>query len=577
MMKTKIDDLISILELQKRITLEKASIEFKWNYKSLEKVLRALDKVGVVKLNYPLNLFQKPSVEILRHPVFKEEVEVTGKLVEQYIVKGLSGHISAHVSIILSETEKRPFYDIYIPEVTPETRSYFEFIKNEVSRMMPVGSSEKAKEEAENEFKTRHGLIAQVLEKDLSPDKNMVDALCGILLREMYGLGEIDVLMADNWLEEIVINSSNNPILVYHRKYGWLKTNIKLKNEEEIENYSSQVARKIGKQISLLNPILDAHLASGDRVNATIFPISTNGNTLTLRLFAKNPWTIVSFLDSKQNAMSLDMAALLWQAIHYEMNILVGGGTASGKTSALNSIISLIPPYQRIVTIEDTRELLLPSYQWNWVPLVTRAPNPEGLGEVSMLDLVVNSLRMRPDRIVMGEIRRKKEAEVLFEAMHTGHSVYATLHADTGAQIIKRLIEPPIELPPSEVEDVHLVLVQYRDRRKNLRRTLEISEVVSGPSGPELNKLYLWRPRTDDFQIVKPPRRYMEHLNLHTGMTEKDILADQVEKKMVLKWMLDNKLNQVEDVGKVMNHYYSDTDVLLKSIEKKMTPDKVFV
>ncbi len=192
-----------------------------------------------------------------------------------------------------------------------------------------------------------------------------------------------------------------------------------------------------------------------------------------------------------------------------------------------------------------------------------------------MLDLVVNSLRMRPDRIVMGEIRRKNEAEVLFEAMHTGHSVYATLHADTGAQLIKRLIEPPIEVPPSEVEDVHLVLVQYRDRRKNLRRTLEISEVISGPNGPDLNRLYLWRPRTDEFQAVKPPRRYMEHLNLHTGMTEKEIIEDQMSKRKVLKWMLDNNLGQVEEVGKTMNVYYSDADSLLKSVEKKAKPDKV--
>jgi Flp pilus assembly CpaF family ATPase len=152
---------------------------------------------------------------------------------------------------------------------------------------------------------------------------------------------------------------------------------------------------------------------------------------------------MVSYLKKQNNSMSYEMAALLWQAIQFEMNIIIAGGTASGKTSALNGLLALVQPFQRIVTIEDTRELMLPSFQWNWVPLVTRQPNPEGAGEVTMLDLVVNSLRMRPDRIVMGEIRRKKEAEVLFEAIHTGHSVYATIHADTGSQVIKRLIEPP--------------------------------------------------------------------------------------------------------------------------------------
>lgn len=575
MLNTKIDDLISFLKDRKRMTLENASKDLKWNYKSLEKIVSALDKVGILKVSYPINIFQKPWVELSILPKQMEENQIGGKLVEQYVITGLKGHISAHVSVVLPEKEGSLFYNVNIPQVSSETRAYFEFLKNDISRITPVGSIEKAKEGAEKEFQVEHELIAKVLDADLQPEKQYTSTLCGILIREMYGLGEIDVLMADNWLEEIVINSSNNPILVYHRKHGWMKTNIKPQSEEEIENYSSQIARKIGKQISLLNPILDAHLGSGDRVNATLFPISTNGNTITLRLFARNPWTIVSFIDPAQKALSVDMAAILWQAVHYEMNVLVGGGTASGKTSALNSVVSLIPPYQRIVTIEDTRELLLPSYQWNWVPLVTRAPNPEGLGEVSMLDLVVNSLRMRPDRIVMGEIRRKKEAEVLFEAMHTGHSVYATLHADTGAQIIKRLIEPPIEVPASEIEDIHLVMVQYRDRRRNIRRTLEISEVAPGPTGPELNRLYIWRARSDEFQTVKSPRRYVEHLNLHTGMTEKEIAQDQIDKKSVLKWMLDNKLSQVEDVGRVMNVYYADSASLLKAIEKKAKPDKI--
>ena len=245
------------------------------------------------------------------------------------------------------------------------------------------------------------------------------------------------------------------------------------------------------------------------------------------------------------------------------------------NTSALNAIVSLVPNFQRVISIEDTRELALPSYQWNWIPLVTRPANPEGLGEITMLDLVVNALRMRPDRIVMGEIRRKREAEVLFEAMHTGHSVYATMHADTGSQVIKRLIEPPIEVPASQVEDVHLIMVQYRDRRKNIRKTLEISEVALGPSGPELNHIYNWRPRVDQFQLVRPPRRYIEQMNLHTGMTEKEINEDQEEKKSILNWMYEQRLHQIEDVGAIMKIYYSDKDSLLKAVEKKLSPTKV--
>jgi flagellar protein FlaI len=269
------------------------------------------------------------------------------------------------------------------------------------------------------------------------------------------------------------------------------------------------------------------------------------------------------------------MAALLWQAMQYEMNVLVAGGTASGKTSALNGLVALVQPYQRIVTIEDTRELILPSYQWNWVPLVTRMPNPEGMGEVTMLDLLVNSLRMRPDRIVMGEIRRKNEAEVLFEAMHTGHSVYSTIHADTGSQVLKRLIEPPIEVPESEVEDLHLILVQYRDRRKNIRRTLELSEVVTGAGGPELNRIYNWKPRDDTFQYVKAPHRYMQELNLHTGFSESECNQDLKDKATILTWMEKNNLEHIEDVGRVMKLFYAEPETIVGAAEKGTPASKV--
>jgi flagellar protein FlaI len=476
----------------------------------------------------------------------------------------------ATVSIFHSEQERRPAYHITLPNISEYTRAYVDMVKAEVAR-----EAKSVIDENMQDFELRKSLVQKIIERDLKPEKKESDLLVRIVLNEMYGLGEIEALISDSRLEEIVINAANLPVSVYHRKHGWLKTNISMKNEENTENYAEQIARKVGRQISLLNPILDAHLSTGDRVNATLFPISTRGNTITLRLFARNPWTMVSYLKKEQNAMSVEMAAFLWQALHYEMNIIVAGGTASGKTSALNGMLALMPPFQRIVTIEDTRELMLPSYQWNWVPLVTRMPNPEGLGEVTMLDLVVNALRMRPDRIVMGEIRRKREAEVLFEAMHTGHSVYATMHADTGTQVIKRLIDPPIEVPSSEVEDVNLLLIQYRDRRRNIRRTLEISEVVPGVEMPELNRIYTWKPRTDTFQMVKVPHKHIEKMNLHTGMTEKEVMDDQMDKMEVLKWMAKNNLDDIDSVGKVMQIYYSETDEVVSAAKKGLNPSKV--
>jgi len=208
----------------------------------------------------------------------------------------------------------------------------------------------------------------------------------------------------------------------------------------------------------VLDPLLDAHLITGDRANATLFPISGRGNTITIRRFRRDPWTVTDLIKNKTT--SSEVMALIWMGMQYELNLILSGGTGSGKTSFLNVCLPFIQPNHRILSIEDTRELSLPSFL-HWIPMTTREPNPEGKGAVEMLDLLVNSLRMRPDRIIVGEVRRQREAEVMFEAMHTGHSVYTTLHANTADETIRRLVNPPIEVPTTMLEAVHLNVVMY--------------------------------------------------------------------------------------------------------------------
>ncbi|MBU0532413.1 type II/IV secretion system ATPase subunit [Candidatus Micrarchaeota archaeon] len=575
MLTTRIDEMVNLIRKKKKINFYEIARELSWSENSVEKIALVLEKAGLAQTHYPVDMVRRPWVAIRETEEKKKEESKKEKALEKYDIAGREGRIKGTVMIVYSEAEKRPVYNITLPEISVYTKVYLEHVKVEASKTLALEVVEKGKEESTARFERRHQVIFDIIQNDLGPEDGILEILAGIAINEMFGLGEMEALIGDERLEEVIINSTQVPISVYHRKYGWLKTNIEVKSEEDTENYAAQIARKVGRQISLLNPILDARLSSGDRANATLYPISSYGNTLTMRLFSKNPWTIISFLKKEANTMTTEMAALLWQAMQYEMNVVIAGGTASGKTSALNGLLALIQPFQRIVTIEDTRELSLPTYQWNWVPLVTRPPNPEGYGEVTMLDLVVNSLRMRPDRIIMGEIRRKQEAEVLFEAMHTGHSVYATIHADTGPQVIKRLIEPPIEVPASEVEDIHLLLVQYRDRRKNIRRTLEISEVVPGVDKPDINRIYNWKPRTDSFEMVKQPHRYTEEMNLHTGMTEKEIKADQKNKVNILQWMVKNNIDTVEDVGKIMKIYYADESVILKAANKGVPFSKV--
>jgi flagellar protein FlaI len=295
---------------------------------------------------------------------------------------------------------------------------------------------------------------------------------------------------------------------------------------------------------------MDAHLKTGDRVNATLQPISSKGNTITIRKFAVRPWTITDFI--KTNVVSYEAAALLWMAVQNELSIIVTGGTASGKTSMLNVISNFFPPNQRIISIEDTRELQLPNIL-HWVPMETRLPNPEGKGGISMLDLIVNSLRMRPDRIVVGEIRRKREAEVLFEAMHTGHSVYGTLHANNVRETITRLTSPPIDLPKPILSALSLIVVQHINRRTGKRRTLQIAEVL--PNG-DANVLMQLNAQKDILEKINEPIAMMETLNLYTGFSKDEIKKDLKEKIEILDWLVKKNISDVNKIGLIVSKYY---------------------
>ncbi|MEM7826404.1 MAG: ATPase, T2SS/T4P/T4SS family [Candidatus Aenigmatarchaeota archaeon] len=1006
------------------------------------------------------------------------------EIIESYKVN--SEGIEANVSI-KKTSDFVLSYELKFPEIGTGTSVLLDKIRAMLLIEIPIKPTELVDiASIENLKKKFFEKGLEILKKEMPyVDEKTQKYLVGSLMQEMFGLGKIEFLLADPNLEEVVINGSKEFVWVYHKKYGWLKTNLKIDQENEILNYANNIGRKVGRQITLLNPLMDAHLPTGDRVNATLFPISTCGNTITIRKFRRSPWTITDFIENK--TLNYEVAALIWLAIQYEMNMIVAGGTASGKTSLLNVFMSFIPPNQRIVSIEDsvsgeeeiiikdasgikklkimelfetrkddefvpkdmevlsmnkdgkiefrrvkkvmrhktskplylielasgkeikvtgdhslfalsndlkiqpievkklkigsfiatprllpfegnlkyldlyeifkdskvffkgeklkeflnskegraflieniptnlrskrrdyrkkgflnakltkilvenkkiskeeltifkgksnfpvkfeidrdfafllgcwvgdgcygknsviftisdkeflarlenfckkyglevkkhsdgfsfminssllkdlmvnlgfvgdsftkkiptivfhfpeelkkeflkglfsaegwvrrnevslvtysedlakdlqtlllnfgivlrkkkckdkmnktffecristqtflnifkekinfeqtekrnkleriikeishsssdiiplpksiykelkhilklkeklspnywkswhrgylisnigrdylrnliqeniqdiekinnpingseliklvmndifwdkiisikkienfgyvydlsveenenfvcnniiahnTRELQLPDFL-HWVPLTTREPNPEGLGEVTMLNLLVNSLRMRPDRIIVGEIRRAREAEVLFEAMHTGHSVYATLHADTAEQALKRLINPPINVPESVIEALHLIAVAFRDRRLGIRRLFQLSEILPGSEkrGPQVNTLYRWKPLKDEILKENDSYRLVEEIRMHTGMSDEEIKENLEEKVKILKWFVKKQVKDLNSLGRLIAIYYSSPELISKAAEKNEDFEKV--
>ncbi|MEO0282060.1 MAG: CpaF/VirB11 family protein, partial [candidate division WOR-3 bacterium] len=242
-------------------------------------------------------------------------------------------------------------------------------------------------------------------------------------------------------------------------------------------------------------------------------------------------------------------------------------------TSFLNALMFFVPPNNRIISIEDTRELRLPDFL-HWVPLTTREPNAEGKGQVDMLDLLVNSLRMRPDRIVVGEIRKERQAEVLFEAMHTGHSVYSTVHADTAEQTFKRLTNPPINIPEALLDALDLAVVMYRDRRTGRRRVYQIAEFMPD-SKNKVNVLFSWNAAKDNFVKTQKKLKFLEKIKMHTGMSNSEIDKIIKERGKILNWMVKNNVNNVNGVGKIIAEYYMDPKNILKIAEKNEKPEKI--
>ncbi|MFA6213804.1 MAG: type II/IV secretion system ATPase subunit [Candidatus Micrarchaeia archaeon] len=501
-----------------------------------------------------------------KSPLKKSLEEKVEQVLESYILA--DGSLTAGVRIVRLKGTRLPTYMLDAPKIEAGTAAVLKEIQPELLKKVSISTQEALNIKMAEQLKAKFLETGMQLIKSNIPHlpAGKVEMIARRMIQEMLGLGDIDFLLRDEQIEEICINSSAQPVWIYHRKYGWIRSNLVMESEGQIWNYASGIARGVGRQITNKTPLLDAYISSGDRVNATISPISYFGNTITIRKFARKPWSITDYMRTK--TITPEVAALLWLAMQYETNLIVSGGTGAGKTSMLNVLSMFIPENQRVISIEQTREISLPA-DLQWVPLVVREPTGEGTGSISMLDLMVNSLRMRPDRIIVGEIRRAEEAEVLFEAMHTGHSVCATMHAETVSETINRLLNPPISIQPLTLRSLQLIIAMHRDRRQNIRRVFEVGEIVPAENGVKENILYTWHPESDSLRADKQSTRLIRNIKTYTNMSDREIERDLAGKQGILEWMLEKDINGVEEVGGIISDYYANKEEVLARVKKK--------
>ncbi len=297
---------------------------------------------------------------------------------------------------------------------------------------------------------------------------------------ELFGLGPLEPLLADPTISDILVNAHNT---IYIERRGKLEpTNVRFKDDEHLMRVIERIVSSVGRRIDESSPMVDARLQDGSRVNAIIPPLSIDGPVLSIRRFGADPLKMAALVENK--ALTKDIADMLQMVVHARLNILISGGTGAGKTTLLNALSAFIPENERIVTIEDSAELQL--QQPHVVRLETRPPNIEGKGEVTQRDLVRNALRMRPDRIVIGEVRGGEAIDML-QAMNTGHDgSLTTVHANTPRDALSRL-ETMIQMTGMRLSDRAMrqqvasalnLVVQVARLSDGSRRVTSISEIT---------------------------------------------------------------------------------------------------
>lgn len=478
--------------------------------------------------------------------------ERNGKLVTKY----------GESEIYRIEGDSLMYYKANIPKSSPSQKMIITTLKEATTRLITTDPY-KIRDPIQRQ-NIYYQKILEILENapEINVPKHLFSFYAKAVVTEMVGFGLLDPLIHDTKLEEIMIIGPNKPTYVYHKDYGMMYTNVVYYNDSEIQDLVDKIARILGRRVDISSPLLDARLPDGSRVNATIPPASIDGSTVTIRKFRDDPYTVVDLINFK--TVNLEVAAFLWCAVEgfgaKPANIIISGGTGSGKTTLLNVLANFTPDDSRVITIEDTAELKLPIK--HTIRFEGRPPGLEGGGEITLEILVKNTLRMRPDRVIVGEIR-SAEATTLFTAMNTGHDgCMGTIHANSARETLVRITSPPMDVPMLMLAGLDLILVQKRlnTAKGQVRRITEIAEIDGVfENKPVANIIFKWNPQTDTLERTNQPIKYFELIKTYTRYNDSDI-ADILTKRIkLIKELVDNNIRDINDVSKrIQDSYIKD-------------------
>lgn len=369
--------------------------------------------------------------------------------------------------------------------------------------------------------------ISVVIDNELSIKNlylSMKDKIClsNKIYNSIRGFGILDSILEDDNITEIMINGPNN---IFVEKQGKIyRLNESFENKQKLDDIIQRIVGKSGREVNQAHPIVDTRLKDGSRVNIVLPPVAIDGATVTIRKFSKVPMTINKLI--KYNSITKEIADFLKMLVVSKYNIFISGGTGSGKTTFLNALSNFIPSDERVITIEDSAELQIINID-NIVRLETRNSNSSGVGEITIRDLIKSALRMRPERIVVGEVRGKEALDML-QAMNTGHDgSLSTGHANSTKDMLSRLETMvltgeeglPLKAIRQQIASAIDIIIHLSRLRDKSRKTVEISEVVGiEKDNIILNKLYEFEEKKGDYIVIND--KYLKKDNIKSGINE---------------------------------------------------------
>ncbi len=498
----------------------------------------------------------------------------------------------AFVRILFSPDDGELLYHILEPTLRTGEAERITEIRQKMEASMaqeelPLGDGQSLEESPALQEYLRQKFLYVLDLYDITVPERRRPVLQYYLRREFVGLGRTDAVLHDPFLEDISCLGPGVPLYVFHRVFGSMRTNIRYENELELNRYIFRLAQIAGKHVSIYQPILDATLQDGSRINLTLgTEVTRKGSTFSVRKFSHDPVSPIDLL--RFGSVSAFELAYFWTLVENHRSLLISGGTAAGKTTFLNAICMFIRPEDKIVSIEDTPEIQI-DHQ-NWIQSVARtgygmggssgASGVSGVsaaaakpsGSVTLFDLLVTALRQRPEYVIVGEVRGV-ESFTLFQAISVGHASLSTIHAGSIAELLHRVENEPMNIPRVLFQALDAVAfpAQVTVHQNRVRRVTGVTEILAiDPGTKELltNDTFRWEPTTDAFTYLG--RSFvLEEIGQRAGLGIDAMTEELRRKEEYLRLMDKLHMTYFRDVSRAIAAYYVDPAEAYRRLQQR--------